>query len=293
MSEHQQHPGVVNASTSDDSRYRVVRDHPVAVFRGARAAVEPLDFDDRIAAFAAVMRPGEFFSHGTAAHLLGLPDRSATATTPLDVAVSPPMRAARRVGARSHHLWDEAVTVVDARYPVADPASTFCHLSASRTLDELVILGDALGLPDEEGRRRGLRVDLDVLADRAASYRGRGGRRAREAVPYVRVGAESPRETLLRLLLLRAGLPEPELDVELFDSEGRFVARADLLFRLQRVVVVEYDGDQHRTDRRQYERDILRIEAIEALGYRVVRVRASGLIDQDVTVARVRLALAG
>ncbi|AND17110.1 DUF559 domain-containing protein [Rathayibacter tritici] len=290
MSE-QQHSGVVNASTSGASRHGLVRDYPVAVFRGARAVVEPLDFDERITAFAAVMRPGEFFSHGTAAHLLGLPDRRKTATTALDVAVAPPMRAARRVGVRSHHLWDEAVTVVHATYPTADPASTFCHLAASRTLDELVVLGDALVLPDEEGTRRGLRVDLTILAERARCFRGRGGRLAREAVGWVRSGAESPRETLLRLLLLRAGLPEPELNVELFDADGLFVARVDMLYRRERVVV-EYDGDQHRTDRAQYERDIARIEAIEALGYRVVRVRASGLLAPDATVARVRRALA-
>ncbi|MBF4461824.1 MULTISPECIES: DUF559 domain-containing protein [unclassified Rathayibacter] len=284
--------GVVNASTSSLARHRLVADYPVGVFRGARAAVAPTDADERIAAFSAIMRPGEFFSHGTAAHLLGLPDRTVTATTPLHVSVAPPMRAARRVGVRSHHLWDEAVSIIDVGYPVADPASTFCHLADSRSLDELVILGDALVRPDDEGRRRGLRVDLEVLVRRAATFRGRGGRRAREAVGHVRVGSESPMETLLRLLLLRAGLPEPELNVELFDAEGRFVARVDMLYRIQRVVV-EYDGDQHRTDVVQYERDIVRIEAIEALGYRVLRVRASGVLtDPASTIARVRRALA-
>ncbi|PPH77983.1 hypothetical protein C5C90_01870 [Rathayibacter sp. AY1D4] len=290
MSE-QQHPGVMNASTSGQSRHGLVRDYPVAVFRGARAALEPADVDERITAFSAVMRPGEFFSHGTAAHLLGLPDRRMTATSPLDVSVAPPMRAARRVGVRSHHLWDEAVAVVQTRYPAADPASTFCHLADSRRLDELIVLGDAIVLPDDEGRRRGLRVDLPVLTERAARFRGRGGRRAREAAGHLRVGAESPRETLLRLLLVRAGLPEPELQVELSDADGCFVARVDMLYRIARVVV-EYDGDHHRTDRAQYERDIARIEAIEALGYRVVRVRASGMLDPDATAARVRRALA-
>ncbi|ROP57486.1 MULTISPECIES: endonuclease domain-containing protein [unclassified Rathayibacter] len=282
---------IVNASTSELARHRLVAEYPVAVFRGARAAVAPMSYGERITAFAAVMRPGEFFSHVTAAHLLQLPDRRATETTPLHVAVTPPMRAARRVGVKSHHLWDEAVTVVDAGYPATDPASTFCHLADSRSLDELVVLGDALLRPDEELGRRGLRVDLEVLAARAARYRGRGGRRAREAVKFVRVGSESPKETLLRLLLIRAGLPEPELNVELYDADGVFVARVDLLYRNQ-WVVVEYDGDQHRTDTRQYERDIARSEAIQALGYRHIRVRLSGLVDHpEATAARVRRAL--
>ncbi|QHF23715.1 DUF559 domain-containing protein [Rathayibacter sp. VKM Ac-2804] len=282
---------IVNASTSELARHRLVAEYPVGVFRGARAAVEPVTYSERIAAFAAVMRPGEFFSHATAAHLLRLPDRRATETTPLHVSVAPPMRAARRVGVTSHHLWDEAVTVVDAGHPVTDPASTFCHLADSRSLDELVVLGDALVRPDEELGRHGLRVDLEILAVRAAQYRGRGGRRAREAVGLVRVGSESPKETLLRLLLIRAGLPEPELNVELYDADGVFVARVDLLYRDQ-WVVVEYDGDQHRTDQKQYERDIARSEAIQALGYRHLRVRLSGLVGHpEATAARVRRAL--
>ncbi|WP_185020527.1 DUF559 domain-containing protein [Rathayibacter sp. PhB152] len=65
----------------------------------------------------------------------------------------------------------------------------------------------------------------------------------------------------------------------------------DLLYRKQ-WVVVEYDGDQHRTDTRQYERDIARSEAIQALGYRHIRVRLSGLVDRpEATAARVRRAL--
>nr|WP_254071882.1 DUF559 domain-containing protein [Rathayibacter sp. VKM Ac-2857] len=98
-------------------------------------------------------------------------------------------------------------------------------------------------------------------------------------------------ETLLRLLLIRAGLPEPELNVELYDADGHFVARVDLLYRDQRVVV-EYDGDHHRTDKRQYERDIARSEAIQALGYQHLRIRASGVHDDpEATAARVRRAL--
>jgi hypothetical protein len=283
----------VTASRDGTTRRGLAAEHPIVVFRGARAAVEPLTFEERIRAYGAVMRPGEFFSHATAAHLLGLPGPRPGVTTPLHVSVAPPQRAARRIGVRSHHLWDPAVTVIDAGYPVADPASTFCHLSDSLSLEDLVVLGDAVVGHDEEGERCGWRIDPEALTSRAVSFRGRGGRRAREAVPWVRAGAESPMETRLRLLLLRAGLPEPELNVELYDDEGRFVARVDLVYRDRRVVV-EYDSDQHRTDRDQYERDIRRIEAIEALGYRVVRVRSSGvLLDPEETVVRVRRALLG
>jgi hypothetical protein len=40
--------------------------------------------------------------------------------------------------------------------------------------------------------------------------------------------AESPMETRLRWLLIQAGLPHPEAQVDLRDSDGRFVGRADV-----------------------------------------------------------------
>jgi very-short-patch-repair endonuclease len=55
------------------------------------------------------------------------------------------------------------------------------------------------------------------------------------------------------------------------------------------MVGVEYDGDQHRTDRRQYVKDIRRIETLERLGWIVVRVVAE---DRPAAIIRrVRAAL--
>jgi very-short-patch-repair endonuclease len=57
-------------------------------------------------------------------------------------------------------------------------------------------------------------------------------------------------------------------------------------------IVVEYDGDQHRTSRSQYERDLSRLEDIRRAGWVVIQVRKHGLfVRQDVTVAKVRAAL--
>jgi very-short-patch-repair endonuclease len=50
------------------------------------------------------------------------------------------------------------------------------------------------------------------------------------------------------------------------------------------LVAVEYDGDQHRTDRRQFVRDIKRITAMESLGWMVIRIvaehRPDDIIDR-------------
>lgn len=55
-------------------------------------------------------------------------------------------------------------------------------------------------------------------------------------------------------------------------------------------VAVEYDGDQHRNDRRQYTWDIRRLEMAERLGWIVIRVVA-GDKPADI-IRRVRAALA-
>ncbi|MCJ1683490.1 DUF559 domain-containing protein [Rathayibacter sp. VKM Ac-2928] len=127
-------------------------------------------------------------------------------------------------------------------------------------------------------------------AEAGRGHEGRGARAVRHALELVREGAESRRETLLRLALAAAGLPEPELQAELVDADGR-IGRVDLLFRRWRVVV-EYEGDHHRTDRAQWDRDLIRYERLAAAGWTVVRV-ASASFDADLSgcTDRVRRAL--
>ena len=60
-------------------------------------------------------------------------------------------------------------------------------------------------------------------------------------------GSASPGETRLRLALVRAGLPEPELNVRLYGVDGRYLGKPDIVYRRQRVVF-EYEGDGHRLD---------------------------------------------
>ncbi|MFP7760983.1 hypothetical protein [Marisediminicola sp. LYQ85] len=118
--------------------------------------------------------------------------------------------------------------------------------------------------------------------------------RARTALDLVRPGAESRTETLLRLLLRDHGLPEPTVNptVEVRTLDGRFrIVRLDLAFCRWKVAV-EYDGDHHRTDARQYELDIARYDDITADGWIDIRVRSYGLfVEPLVTVARVHRAL--
>jgi hypothetical protein len=115
-------------------------------------------------------------------------------------------------------------------------------------------------------------------------------RRLRSTLRLVDGGAESPQESRLRLLLVEAGLPPPETQIEFTDEFGFPRIRVDMGWREWRVAV-EYDGVQHWSDRYQRSWDIDRIAMLEALGWVVVRVSAEMLSRPDVIIARVRCKL--
>jgi hypothetical protein len=176
---------------------------------------------------------------------------------------------------------------------VSDPITAFLESATVLDLDGLVAVGDHLVLdprvldPNED-RPYAL---LKELRERVNEAHGRGVVRARAAASLVRSGVESPRETALRLMLARAGFPQPECGFELTDGTRR-VGFFDLAWP-EFKVIAEYDGDQHRESTSQYERDIRRFDAAADIDWRVIRVRKWGLgAGQSDTIARVDRALA-
>lgn len=122
------------------------------------------------------------------------------------------------------------------------------------------------------------------LAD--AHPRAHGVKQLRELLPLVDGGASSPRESRIRLLLIDSGFPRPETQIVV--PTGSYAVFLDMGWR-EYQVAVEYDGDHHRKDRRQYVKDIARLRMLEALGWIVIRVIAEDK-PQDV-IARVEAAL--
>jgi hypothetical protein len=110
--------------------------------------------------------------------------------------------------------------------------------------------------------------DVQVLAKR---YRGaRGLRRLATILPLVDGGAASPRETRLRLLLQDAGFPALSTQIRVYD-DWQLLAMLDMGWE-EYLVAVECDGDQHRTDRRQFVKDIDRLARLQDLGWVTIRV---------------------
>jgi hypothetical protein len=131
---------------------------------------------------------------------------------------------------------------------------------------------------------------IDQLAAYAHARHLDGVRRVRRMIPVVREGVESPLETVVRLMIVFARLPEPECNVEIRTAGGRFVARGDLVLARWKVLV-EYDGWQHERDGRQRQRDRERREQLEAEGWRVIVVTAEDLKNKREVVLRVHAAL--
>ncbi|WP_175494289.1 DUF559 domain-containing protein [Herbiconiux ginsengi] len=253
----------------------------VRPFRGVRVARGgPPSLVRHCHAYARRMRDVEFFSHLTAAELWGVPLPTEWCDgADLHVSTVGPRRAAKARGVIGHQIFDERL-VIATRYglPLSDAATTWCHLAGSLSDDDLVAAGDHLVLTPARQVPRDPRpyCALEELTERVAAFRGRGSVRARRVIAQVRDGAESRRETLLRLRLLADGLPEPEIGVNVFDASGTWIARVDMIYPAWKVLV-EYDGDQHRTSTAQYERDIRRLDDLREAGHRVVRIRNSTL----------------
>jgi hypothetical protein len=151
--------------------------------------------------------------------------------------------------------------------PATTPARTAFDLACRNPVGKAVAAIDALA------RATRLSIaDVELLGER---YKGhRNIRRARHALRLVDAGAESPRETWLRLLIIEAGYPWPQTQIPVYDEYGALVAVLDMGWEDIKVAI-EYEGDHHRTDRRQFNKDIARFEALTTdLGWIVVRVTA-------------------
>lgn len=169
-------------------------------------------------------------------------------------------------GVTGHRIRAERVRLAFVSgMPAVSASDSWCQLATTLTHDDLVAAGDrVLGWP----RPLATTEELDAAI---ARHRGGRGTAARDAARLdIRPGSASRRETRLRLRVMRAGFPEPELNTPIELPDGR-VTHGDLVFREFRVLL-EYDGEQHRADDEQFHRDVERLNDLAADGWIVIRV---------------------
>lgn len=176
--------------------------------------------------------------------------------------------------------------------PVSSPSQLFVECARYLSVPELVILGDQLVRIPRSGleARDSAWTTVGDLERSLRQARGRlGVVVAREALGQVRVGADSPPETRLRMAILGAGLPEPELQIRL-EPRDPFSPVGDAGYRRERIVL-QYEGEYHFSAEQQA-RDQRRNAQFELQGWTVVLVNRVDLRENFYgTVKRVRALL--
>ncbi|MGH1563446.1 DUF559 domain-containing protein [Mumia sp. DW29H23] len=239
----------------------------------------PLTLVVRIGAALLALPSDALVSHLTALRLWGLEIRQ---LYPLHFSTNSSL-VTERDGIRLHRRRGRLRAYVRECLACTGPDRTYVDCSALRlTLPELVQAADHLVHAGH--------TTLSQLAAYLDDTHIHGVVRARRAFAYVRERVESPMETLVRLMLVFARLPEPDTNPDVLDPEGRFVARCDLVYWRFRVIV-EYDGAWHERSKKQRARDRTRREALERLGWTVIVVLEDDLTNTKSIVWRVDGAL--
>ncbi|MDT0202596.1 hypothetical protein [Nocardioides sp. AE5] len=203
-------------------------------------------------------------SHESAARVLGVPvpDQS-------DVHISVPHASMRRRRAELKcHVSPGGRVVEHQGMHVSSPHQLFVELACRLGLVDLVIVGDHLVRQRMTTPRK--------LVQHCRATTQPHARAALRAARLVRSGVDSPMETRLRLLLVLAGLPEPEVNLSLCTRDGDVFRKYDLSYPGIKVVI-EYDGRHHIEREQQWHADLLRREDSEGNDWRFVVVIAADI----------------
>ncbi|WP_180987207.1 hypothetical protein [Arthrobacter sp. AFG20] len=202
----------------------------------------------------------------------------------------------RRGNVVGHRLtFKPGEVVIHDGVRVTSPARTWLDLASLLSVDELIAAGDSAVVahgPDFPVPRAPL-ATIDDLRRIVASHPGmRGVKTARLALPEVRVGADSPQETRMRLVLARTKLGEPVLNHVLRNSWGQPAVWPDAAYPEHRLAL-QYDGGHH-SDPVQATSDRKRREMTERLGWTELRIFKDDLEgEKPFVLEKVRATLEG
>jgi len=227
-------------------------------------------------------------SHQSAAALYGLP----LLTPQPEGAVTLTVPPGKRKGGYSRsgvicHTADLPAEHVTKRYglPVTTGGRTVVDLARTSPFMDGVVTADAA-----LHERHTSKTDLRRVLARCARWPGIAS--AKMAIDFADQLAESPLESCARVVFHEQGLPPPELQVPVFGSNGKLIARVDFMWSKHRVIV-EADGllkyDSGETAIKELARDRLLREA----GYEVVHFTWKELLTApERVINRVRAAFA-
>ncbi len=251
----------------------------VRLFRGVYvSATVALTMPVWIAAALLVLPKDAVVSHGSAMWLYGV---EIGPQWPLHFSTNTRLVSKHRL-LELHRRIGRLAVYGHGEIPVLGPDRTFVDASPSLSVVQSVQAAEML--------LNFKLTTLERLWEFALSQHIDGVVRARRVLPWIRERVESPMETVVRLMITFARLPEPECNPNILDADGHFVARCDLVY-FRWKVVVEYDGWQHERDAKQRQRDRERRELLEGLGWRVIVVTFEDLKNKREVVRRVYRAI--
>lgn len=258
---------------------------------GVRTTDPPLDLLERARAFAAASRWPFAFSHVTAALLLDVPvAEQMEADCQLHIMRGTVSNRMRRDEVCGHRGLEWRRTIYVHGLPVIDPCDTWVDLGEmvgagkSAGLDDLIAAGDAVA------NLVGAVEPLTRAVERRV--RPRGKVTLTYAIPRIRVGSASAMETRARLMIIRAGLPEPLLNEPVVSESDEWLGCGDFVWRKERVVG-EYQGVRWHSSTEQQAADEVRFERFRRNDWTVIPIVSDDVfVDADREERLIELAVA-
>lgn len=244
--------------------------------RGVRLPRGDTDVISRCSALLAI-RPGFVICRCTAAEVWGC--AVASRDCPIHAVLPPGPEGLRREGHRRMRGTISPVDVTRHRgLAITTPGRTFVDIAQDVPLPLVVAFGDHI-----LRHQLSTRGDIDECLSRSRGQRG--VRRARQAAGLLDPRSESPPESILRITLISAGLPAPTPQVVIRSASGTFIARGDLVYEDERIVI-EYDGEHHLTPEQQA-KDADRRHRLALEGWLVITITRYDLRDPRHAIRKV------
>jgi hypothetical protein len=256
-------------------------------FWGLRSMAAPAGIHDVAASYLPRMSLIAFFSHATAARLWDIPlPLRFDCELPLHVSVPHPHRAPEGLGIIGHRVQLDSLDLRHAfGLRMTSLERTVLDLAPSLNDEELLAAMDNI-----LWRRRpaGMRATIPTITAALVRDSGRRGRgRFRALLPLASSRSDSDPETAFRLRFIRAGFPDVVPNEDIVDASGNFLAMPDLQIRAFRMAF-DYEGDHHRTDRKQWRKDLRRVPLLQDANWHHTRLSGDDLADPRYILARTR-----
>jgi hypothetical protein len=257
-------------------------------FWGVRSASGlAVDITGRALAYFSRASELTIVSHVSAAKLWGIPlPHDLQDDDRLHISVPPDTRSPRGTGVAGHHVRLHPTDgVLRAGLRITSQARTVCDLASFVKEEDLLAMVDFLIWWRRDDQARVPREE--VFATVARHPTSRGIARMRSILPLASERSDSPPESIMRYRIIRAGLPAPTVNLELFDRGGQFLAMPDLVYP-EFAMALDYEGDLHRTSASQWEKDIHRVPRLQDAGWHHTRISRGDLRDSRGFLTRLK-----